>query len=80
MFGLESGEKKKKEIFVFELEKEFKDPESQAKLKKRIHERLFDIKKRLQKGVKDEEYHFLAKLVFGYSSFIKVMNVCLSKK
>ena len=56
MFGLE-GQKKKKPIeeFVFELEKEFKDPSYYKEVRQKIEQRIQKIKESLRAGEDQEE-------------------------
>ena len=80
MFGLE-GQKKKKstEEFIFELEKEFKDPAKRREIQQRIEKRLQKIKDLLRTGYDQEEFNRLGSLLHGYNSLLKVMSRCTSK-
>lgn len=75
MFGLE-GQKKKKPVeeFVFELEKELKDPQKYRELRQRMEERIQKIKKALQTGEDQEEFDRFGLLLQGYNALLKVMS------
>lgn len=79
MFGLEEQKKKKGEPFVFELEKELKDPKKQREIKQRVEERIQEIKTNLKRGEDKEEFDQLGVLLHGYTSLLKVMARCLTK-
>jgi hypothetical protein len=81
MFGLE-GQKKKKpsDEFVFELEKELKDPAKHKQIKQKVEERLQKIKDILRTGGEDqEEFDRFGSLLHGYNSLLKVMSRFTSK-
>jgi len=80
MFGLED-QKKKKSIdgFVFELEKELKDPTMHKKIKEKIELRLQTIKEHLRSGDDQEEFDHFGALLHGYNSLLKVMSRFVSK-
>lgn len=73
MFGLE-GEKKKGEEFVFELEKELKDPKKHKELKEKVEKRIQDIKKILRDGENKKEFERFGLILHGYTSLLKVMS------
>ena len=80
MFGLEEQKKKKVEPFVFELEKELKDPKKHREIKQKIEERIQAIKTGLKTGGEDKnEFDMLGLLLHGYTSLLKVMARCLAK-
>lgn len=81
MFGLE-GQKKKKPVdeFVFELEKELKDPVKHKEIQERIEARLQKIKELLRVGVDQEQVNRLGMVLNGYTSLIKVMARVTAKK
>ena len=57
MFGLEGQQKKKKtEEFVFELEKELKDPKKFQEIKVKVEKRIQKIKDSLRSGDDQEEF------------------------
>lgn len=76
MFGLESHQKKKKpaEEFVFELEKELKDPQKHKELRQRVEGRLQKIKESLRSGDDQEEFDRFGLLLQGYGALLKVMS------
>jgi hypothetical protein len=76
MFGLESHEKKKKpEEFVFELEKELKDPKKHQEILQRVETRIQKIKEALRTGSggDQEEFDRFGLLLQGYQSLLKIM-------
>lgn len=76
MFGLESGDKKKKpsaQDFVFELEKELKVESNCREIKKKIESRVQEIKKMLREGSETEGYPKYEAILHGYASLLKVM-------
>lgn len=75
MFGLENQKKKKKaEEFIFELEKDLKNPKMQQELKKRVEMRIQEIKEILRSGENKEEYDQLGAVLHGYTSLLKVFS------
>lgn len=82
MFGLESHKKKKpNEEFVFELEKELKDPAKFKSIKQKVEQRLQKVKEFLRSGGEDqEEFERFGALHLGYDSVLKIMNRAVSKK
>lgn len=75
MFGLESQKKEKKdEAFVFELEKELKDPVKRKSIRQKVENRLQKIKEALRSGDNQEEFERLALLLNGYQSLLKVIE------
>jgi hypothetical protein len=81
MFGLESQKKKKpSDEFVFELEKELKDPAKHREIKQKVEARLQKIKDILRTGGEDqEEFDRFGLLLHGYNSLLKVMSRFTSK-
>jgi DNA-binding transcriptional regulator GbsR (MarR family) len=80
MFGLESQKKKKpNEEFVFELEKELRDPAKHREIRQRVEERLQKIKEILRSGDDQEEFDRFGVLLHGYNSLLKVMSRFTSK-
>jgi hypothetical protein len=81
MFGLESQKKKKPiEEFVFELEKELKDPVKHKEIRQRIDNRLPKLKEMLTGGSDKEEFDRIGLLLHGYNSLLKVMARFTTKK
>lgn len=82
MFGLESQKKKKPdEEFVFELEKELKNPAKHKEIHQRVESRLQKVKEFLRLGGEDqEEFNRFGSLLHGYNSLLKVMSRVTSKK
>jgi len=82
MFGLESQKKKKPrgEEFVFELEKELKNPVKHKEIRDRLEKRVQKIKEILRSGDDQEEFERFGVLLHGYSALIKVMTRCTSPK
>jgi hypothetical protein len=80
MFGLEDQKKKKMEPFVFDLEKELKDPKKHRELKQKVEARIQQIKTILKSGESKEEFDMLGVLLHGYTSLLKVMARCLTTK
>lgn len=81
MFGLESQKKKKPEEFVFDLEKEFADPQKIRDLKDKLEKRIQQVKEILRDGNEKEEFDHYGVLLHGYAALVKVMaRYILSKK
>lgn len=75
MFGMEGQQQKKKVTeFVFELEKEFKNPKLHREFKERIEKRIQAIKEVLRGGENKEEFDSLGAMLHGYTSLLKVMS------
>lgn len=74
MFGLEKQKKKKAEEFVFDLETELKTFKMHQEYKKRIEERIQNIREVLRKGENKEEFDKFGVLLHGYTSLLKVMS------
>lgn len=79
MFGLEDQKKKKFEPFVFDLEKEWKDPAKYRAAKQKLEERIQEIKTFLKSGESKEEFDSCGILLHGYTSLLKVMARCIAK-
>lgn len=81
MFGLE-GQKKKKPMdeFVFELEKEIKDPQKNKELRQKVEARVQKIKESLRSGDSQEEFDRFGLLLQGYNALVKVMSRVLTTK
>jgi hypothetical protein len=74
MFGLEKQKKKKTEEFIFELEKDLKAFKTHQEFKKRIEERIQNVREVLRKGENKEEFDKFGVLLLGYTSLLKVMS------
>ncbi len=74
MFGLEKQKKKKNEEFVFDLEQELKVFKTYQNYKKRVEERIQNIRDVLRKGENKEEFDKFGILLHGYTSLLKVMS------
>lgn len=81
MFGLESNSKKKSSNeFLFDLEKDLKDPVKRKGVKAKIEQRLQDVKGALRSGGENqEEYDRFGLLLHGYNSILKVISRFESK-
>lgn len=80
MFGLEEQKKKEVKPFVFELEREIKDPKTHREIKQKVEERIQKIKTGLKTGGENKnEFDMLGLLLHGYTSLLKVMARCLAK-
>lgn len=74
MFGLEETKGGKKgSDFIFDLEKELKDPKKCAELKKKIEGKIQKIKTALRTGAIKEEFDQYGLLLHGYASLLKVV-------
>lgn len=80
MFGLEKQKKKKTEEFIFDLEADLKSIKAQQDLKKKIEERIQNVREVLRKGENKDEFDKFGVLLHGYTSFLKVMSRVSSKK
>lgn len=79
MFGLEKQKKKKTEEFIFELEKELKSYQTHQDYKKRVEEKIQDIRVVLRKGDNKDEFDKFGVLLHGYTSLLKVMSRLMPK-
>ncbi|MBA2368241.1 MAG: DUF5398 domain-containing protein [Candidatus Protochlamydia sp.] len=75
MFGLE-GQKKKKpgEEFVFELERDLKNPKKNKEIRQKVEERIQKIKETLRSGDSQDEFDRFGLLLHGYTSLLKVIS------
>lgn len=81
MFGLEDQKKKKgAEEFIFDLEKELKNPQKQRETKDRIEQRVQRIKEVLRSGEDQQEFDLFGVLLHGYNALLKVISRVGSKK
>ncbi|WP_042280597.1 DUF5398 domain-containing protein [Candidatus Protochlamydia sp. R18] len=75
MFGLEDQKKKKtSEEFVFELEKDLKNPKKNKEIRQQVEERIQKIKEALRSGENQEEFDRFGLLLHGYTSLLKVIS------
>lgn len=75
MFGLEDQKNKKKpKEFIFELEKELKDPKYSKEVTEKILNRIQTIKNLLQGGIEKEDFDTVGRILYGYSALLKVLN------
>lgn len=75
MFGLENQkEDKKAKEFMFDLEKELKDPKKCKDYKKLVDDRVQNIKHTLRSGSVKEEFDRYGVLLHGYTSLLKVIS------
>jgi len=75
MFGLEGQQKKKKpDSFVFELEKELKDPKKHQDIRAKVEGRIQKIKEVMRSGDDQEEFDRFGLLLQGYNSVLKIMS------
>lgn len=81
MFGLEDQKNTKKPAeFVFELEKQLKDSKVNKEITEKVLERIQTIKKLLQEGIEKEDFDTIGKILYGYSSLLKVIGRVPTKK
>lgn len=75
MFGLEDQKKKKQpEEFIFELEKELKNPQKNKEIKTKVEERVQKIKTALRSGENKEDFDRYGLLLHGYNALLKVIS------
>ncbi|WP_075883349.1 DUF5398 domain-containing protein [Candidatus Protochlamydia sp. W-9] len=75
MFGLEDQKKKKtSEEFVFELEKDLKNPKKNKEIRQQVEEKIQKIKEALRSGENQEEFDRFGLLLHGYTSLLKVIS------
>lgn len=81
MFGLEGHKKKKNtEEFVFDLEYDLKIPEKRLAIKKKVEERLQEVKDILRRGENKEEFDQCGVMLHGYASLLKIISRFALKK
>ena len=74
MFGLEE-DKKKKEKFAFDLEKQIQSDANFTKsLTKKAEDRIAEVKKLLREGANEKEFDRLGVLLNGYTALQKVIK------
>lgn len=75
MFGLEDQKKKKKaDEFIFDLEKNMRDPVQQKATIEKINHRIQSIREHLQGGIEKEDFDTVGKILYGYSALLKVVS------
>lgn len=81
MFGLEKDKDKKKPAadFIFDLEKELKDPKKQKEIVQKIQDQIQEIKTILRSGEAKEDFDKLGVLLHGYTSLVKVTARVIQK-
>ena len=79
MFGLGDQRKKKPEEFVFELEKELRDPKKHKEIKNKVEGRIQELKKILRDGENKKDFEKYGLILHGYTSLLKVMSRVSSK-
>jgi len=62
------------EAFVFDLEKQLLDAKTHAVLHEKVQSRIHLIKELLQSGIDKEDFDFVGRILYGYSSLVKVMG------
>lgn len=78
MFGLE---KKPKELFEFDLEKELKKSPAKAhQILKSVEEKIHEIKGILRQGAASAEFDHYGVLLHGYVSLQRVLTRIINKK
>lgn len=81
MFGLEDQKNKKKPAeFVFDLEKQLKEAKVNKEITEKVLERIQTIKRLLQEGIEKEDFDTIGKILYGYSSLLKVIGRVPIKK
>lgn len=73
MFGLENQKKKKYSEFVFDLEKELRDPNKHREIQQHVEQKIQRIKEILRAGQDKEEFDVFGTLLHGYTSLLKIM-------
>lgn len=79
MFGLEDQKKKKKDEFIFDLEKELKTQKRYREIKETMDGRIQTIKRLLQDGKEQDSVDQYGALLHGYTSLLKVMARGIAK-
>jgi hypothetical protein len=78
MFGLE---KKPKELFEFDLEKELRQDHAKARaILKTVEEKIHEIKGILRQGAASEEFDNYGVLLHGFVSLQRVLTRIINKK
>lgn len=81
MFGLENQKKKNKEDeFLFDLEEEVKVRSKYNELKKKLEDRVQQIKGILRSGEAKEDFDQFGSLLQGYTALQKVMGRMTPKR
>lgn len=75
MFGLEGHKKKKQsEEFIFDLERDLKTAKEKAVIKKKVEERIQQVKNTLRSGEDKQEFDQFGVLLHGYASLLRVIS------
>lgn len=75
MFGLEDQKNKKpSEEFVFDLEKDLKDPAKRKEWQKIVEEKIQKVKEILRTGESQDDFDNFGLLLHGYTSLLKVIE------
>lgn len=78
MFGLE---KDKKELFEFDMEKDFrKHPQKLVEMSKSVEGKINAIKSHLRQGAGAQDFENLTFVMQGYSVLLRVLNRIKNKK
>ena len=78
MFGLE---KKGKELFEFDLEKQLKETPTKLKeVQKKVEDQIASVKGHLRQGANSAEFDQLGILLHGYAALQKVLTRLAKKK
>ncbi|MBA3720902.1 MAG: DUF5398 domain-containing protein [Parachlamydiaceae bacterium] len=81
MFGLEDQKKKKQpEEFVFDLEKELKNPQKNREIKQKVEAKIQKIKDQLRSGENQSDFDRFGTLLHGYNALMKVISRFGTKK
>lgn len=81
MFGLEGDKKEDKPApFVFDLEKELKDPKVLKEMTKKVEEKIGKVKTILRKGENKDEFDQFGVLLNGYTALLRVISRVNKKK
>lgn len=80
MFGLGDSKGKKEPEFIFDLERDVKDPHAGRKLKEKVVQRIKEVKDLLRSGHEKERFDQFGLLLQGYTALQKVMARVSKKK
>lgn len=82
MFGLGEGKEKAKgndPIFVYDLERDLKDPSKRKEIKEKAEYKIKKIKEILRTGESQDVFDSFGLLLQGYNSLLKVIERVSSK-
>lgn len=74
MFGMDSGKKKKKMDYSFDLEEDLKDPGKLRATKQQIEERITQLKNMLRQGDDKKSFDQTQTLLHGYLAMQRVIQ------